>query len=241
MKRIVVSHQKLTTTNWEQSSKLILLQLHEKMLKNSMLTILWSFGIWGKLERWKSLISGCFMSGLKIRKIVILKHVLFILHNNKEPFLNRIVTCDKKWILCGNRQCPAQWLDWEAPKHFPKPNLHQKKVMVTVWCSVASLIHCSFLNPSETITSEKNAQQINGTYWKLQCVQLALVNRKDTILQHDNAWLEVAQPRLQKLNELGYEVLHHGPYSPDLSPANTSLSISTTFWRENTSTSSRRQ
>ena len=33
--------------------------------------------------------------------------------------------------------------------------------MVTVWCSVASLIHYSFLNPSETITSEKYAQQID--------------------------------------------------------------------------------
>ena len=240
MKRIVVSHQKLTTTNWEQSSKLILLQLHEKMLKNSMLTILWSFGIWGKLERWKSLISGCFMSGLKIRKIVILKHVLFILHNNKEPFLNRIVTCDKKWILCGNRQCPAQWLDWELQSTSQSQTWTQNSHghLPVVCCLFAPL---SFLNPSETITSEKYAQQINGTYWKLQCVQLALVNRKDTILQHDNAWLEVAQPRLQKLNELGYEVLHHGPYSPDLSPANTSLSISTTFWRENTSTSSVRQ
>ena len=26
------------------------------------------------------------------------------------------------------QQWPAQWLDWEeAPKHFPKPNLHQKR------------------------------------------------------------------------------------------------------------------
>ena len=53
----------------------------------------------------------------------------------------------------------AQWLDLEeAPKHFPKLNLHQKKVMVTVRWSAACLIHHSFLNPSETITSEKYAQ-----------------------------------------------------------------------------------
>ena len=50
-----------------------------------------------------------------------------ILHNN-EPLLNRIVTCDKKGIVYEN----WQWSDQaEAPKHFPKPNLHQKKVMVT--------------------------------------------------------------------------------------------------------------
>ena len=44
------------------SSKLILLQLHEKLPKNSTLTILWSFGIWSKLERWKGSISDCLMS-----------------------------------------------------------------------------------------------------------------------------------------------------------------------------------
>ena len=50
-----------------------------------------------------------------------------ILCNYNETFLHWIVTCDKKWILYDNWQQPAQWLDQEeAPKHFPKPNLHQK-------------------------------------------------------------------------------------------------------------------
>ena len=49
-----------------------------------------------------------------------------ILYNN-ESFLNRIVMCDK-WILYGNTEWLAQWLvQEEASKHFPKPNLHQKK------------------------------------------------------------------------------------------------------------------
>ena len=56
-------------------------------------------------------------------------------------------------------------------------------------------------------------------HWKLQCLQLALVNRMGPIL-HDNAWLHVAQPTLQKLNELGYKALPHPPYSLDLSPVN---------------------
>ena len=71
------------------------------------------------------------------------------------------MTCDKKWILCDNRQQLTQWLDREeAPKHFPKPNLHPKKDHGH-WWSAASLIEYTFLNPSETITSEKYAQQIN--------------------------------------------------------------------------------
>ena len=96
---------------------------------------------------------------------------------------------------------PAQWLNpEEAPKHFPKPNLHQRKVMVTVWWSAAYLIHYSFLSPGETITSEKYAQQINEMHQKLQCLQPALVNRKSPILLHNNAQLRIVQPALQKWN-----------------------------------------
>ena len=45
------SPQKLTTTNWERSSKPILLLLHTELLKSSISTILQLFGVWSKLER----------------------------------------------------------------------------------------------------------------------------------------------------------------------------------------------
>jgi len=64
----------------------------------------------------------------------------------------------------------SQWLvQKEAPKHFPKPNLYQKKTaVVTVWWCAAGLIQYSFLNPGETITSDKYFHQVNEMYWKLQ-------------------------------------------------------------------------
>ena len=79
MNSIVASHQKLIITNWEQSSKLILLQLHGKLLKNSTSIFLWSFGIWSKLEGWKSLINDCLMSWLK-KKIIVLKCRLLLFY-----------------------------------------------------------------------------------------------------------------------------------------------------------------
>lgn len=141
-----------------------------------------------------------------------------LLRNKNDPFLDRIVTCDEKWILYDNRRRSAQWLDSdEAPQHFPKPKLHQKKIMVTVWWSAAGLIHHSFLNPGETITADRYCQQIDEMHQKLQRLCPRLVNMKGPILLHDNARPHVAQPTLQKLNELGYETLPHPPYSPDLS------------------------
>ena len=85
-----------------------------------------------------------------------------------------------------------------------------------LWSLFGGLIHPSFLNPGETITSEEYTQQINEMHQKLEHPQPALVNRKGPDLLHDNTQLHVTQPMLQKLNELGYEVLLHLPYSPDL-------------------------
>ena len=93
--------------------------------------------------------------------------------------------CDKKWTVYNNRWWPAQRLDRkEAPKHFPKPNVHQNKVMVTVWWSAAGLIHYSFLNPEEAVTSEKYAKQISEMHQKLQHLQPTLVNRMSSILHN---------------------------------------------------------
>ena len=82
--------------------------------------------------------------------------------------------------------------------------------------SAALLIHYNLRNPRETITSKKYAQQIHEIHQKLQCLQTALVKRRDPILLHNNTWLHVAQSVLQKLNKLGYKVLPHLSYSPDL-------------------------
>lgn len=55
-----------------------------------------------------------------------------LLRNTNDPLLDRIVTCDEKWLLYDNFKRSAQWLDRdEPPKHFPKPNVHPKKTMVT--------------------------------------------------------------------------------------------------------------
>ena len=142
-----------------------------------------------------------------------------LLRNNNDPFLDRIVTYDEKWILYNNLRRSGQWLGRnQAPQHFPKPTHHQKKVMVTVWWFVAGVIHHSFLNPCETITAKKYCHQIDEMHQKLRRMCPRLVNMKGPILLHDNARLHVAQPTLQKLNELGYEALPHPAYSPDLSP-----------------------
>lgn len=142
-----------------------------------------------------------------------------LLRNKVDPFLERIVTCDEKWVVYDNRKRSSQWLDHgEAPRHFPKPKLHQRKVMLTVWWSMSGLIHYSFLKQNETITAEKYVQEIDEMNNKLLRLNPALVNRKGQIMLHDNARPHVSKMTVQKLHDLGYEILPHPPYSPDLSP-----------------------
>ena len=107
---------------------------------------------------------------------------------------------------------------WESSKVLSNAKLAPKNLLVTVWQFDAHLIHSTYLNPSETITSKKYAQPIDEMHSTLQHLQPALVNRKGPILLHNKAQPHFAQPMVEKLNELGYKVLPHLPYSPDLLP-----------------------
>lgn len=147
-----------------------------------------------------------------------------IIRNENDPFLSRIVTCDEKWIAYDNRRRSAQWLDAdERPKQMPKPSLHPKKTMITVWWSAAGVIHYDFLKHGETITAQSYCQQIETMHRKLLDTQPGLVNRKGPILLHDNARPHVSKMTVQKLHELKYEILPHPAYSPDLSPTDYHL------------------
>ena len=164
------------------------------------------------------------------------------LHNNG-LFLHWIATYNEKWILHDNQWWPAQWLDWEeAPKHFPKPNLNQKKKSWSLWWSAACLIHYNLLNPSETITSEKHAQQIDelhqklqwfsSRHWSAEWAQFSTTVPCCTLHnQCFRSWMSWT---------VKFCLICH-VHLTSCQLTTTSSSISTTFCRENASTTSRMQ
>uniref|UniRef100_A0A0N5CHJ6 HTH_48 domain-containing protein n=1 Tax=Strongyloides papillosus TaxID=174720 RepID=A0A0N5CHJ6_STREA len=125
-----------------------------------------------------------------------------ILRNKNDPFFDRLITCDGKWILYDNSKRSGQWLDKdEAPKQFPKPKLSPKKLLISVWWSAAGIIHYEFLKPGETIDSVSYCQLIEKMHQKLSQKRPAVVNRKGPIFLHDNAKPHVSKMILQKLCE----------------------------------------
>ena len=201
-----------------RSSKLMLLQLHEKLPKNSTSTILQSVSIWSKLEKWNSLISGYLMSWLQVKKIIILKCCLLLFYAAKTNhfWIGLWHAMNSAFYMTTGNDQLSGWTE----KKLQSTSQSQRKVMVTVWWAAARLIHYSFLNPGTTITFEKYVQQMNEMPRKWQLLQPALANRTGPILLHDSAWLYIAQPELPQLNKLGYEVMLHPPYSPDFLPPN---------------------
>jgi len=173
-----------------RSSKLILLQLHEKLSKNSMSTVLWSFGIWSKLKRWKSSISGCLMRWLKIKKRVILKRhlLLFFATNHFSIGLWRVMKSG--FYMITNDDQLSGWTEKKLQSTSQSQTCTKKSHghRFVVCCLSDPL---QLLNLRETITSGKHAQQINEMHWKLQRLQLALVNRMGPIL-HTTTWPHIA-------------------------------------------------
>lgn len=109
-------------------------------------------------------------------------------HHKSDPFLNRIIIFDGKWIQYGNRKCSPQWLDKdESPKPTPKRSIHQKKLMVNVWRSSAGVGHYKFIKQGSSITAEIYCNQLDKMMLKLKGKQPRLVNRPTPILVLDNA------------------------------------------------------
>ena len=94
--------------------------------------------------------------------------------------------------------------DWETSLSF--------LISFPVWCTTAFRILVKPLHLrrllSQLMRYTKNCNAAAST-----------CQRKGPILLHNNAWPHLPQPTLQKLNALGYKVLLHPPYAPDLSPS----------------------
>ena len=89
---------KLTTTDGEQSLKLILLQRHKKLPEKSTVnhsTVIWPLKQIGKVnkpDKWTHELTE--NQNYHFKELCCL-----ILHNNNELFLNLTVICNEQWIL----------------------------------------------------------------------------------------------------------------------------------------------
>ena len=78
-----------------------------------------------------------------------------------DPFLDKIITGDEKWITYDNVACKRQWVDEDKSPHpDPKPEVRGRKIMLYVWWDCRGIIHLERLNRNETVTADLYLQQL---------------------------------------------------------------------------------
>lgn len=133
-------------------------------------------------------------------------------------WLSNLVTGDEKWTLYLNYHHGRQWLkSGNTDKKVPKTELHPKKVMLCVWWSMAGVVHWELLPTNTTVNAQVYCNQLDTVAAKLR-------GKMDKIyFLHDNARPHIANVTRQKLQELGWIILAHPPYSPDMAPTDYHL------------------
>lgn len=147
--------------------------------------------------------------------------VQLLSRSRRMDWLDLIVTGDEKWVLYANHSRKRQWVSvGEQAEPEPKPELHQRKVMLSVWWNVHGVIHYELLPAGATITAISYCDQLQRVQHALQ---RARPQQEKVYFLHDNARPHSAKMTRQKIIELGWEQLPHPPYSPDLAPTDYHL------------------
>jgi len=138
--------------------------------------------------------------------------------NEREPFLENIVTGDEKWVPFKNPDHHNQWLSpGQASTSTPVKDFRQEKRLLCVFWDRRRVIHWELLEKGQTVNAAFYCEQLSRLRDKMRYRQ------NPVILLHDNARPHTARLTTNKLTEFDWEHLEHPPYSPDLAPSDFHL------------------
>jgi len=138
------------------------------------------------------------------------------LRPHRQEFLNQIITGDEKWALYSTPTRKHQWKGRGEPTQAdPKPDAHPPKVMLSFFWDSQGILLLEFLPLNVTVTAAFYSAQLQRL---AAAVQQKRPGRTEVCLLHDNARPHMAKLTRATLEELGWEVLPHPAYSPDMAP-----------------------
>ena len=92
--------------------------------------------------------------------------------------------------------------------------------MLSIWWDYKGVVYFKLLlNNWRTINLDVYCQQLVKLEETIKQKRPELTNRKGIVFHHDDARPRVSLATRTKLLELGWEVMSHPPYSPDLAPS----------------------
>ena len=93
------------------------------------------------------------------------------------------------------------------------------KVMGIVFWDAEGLILAEFLEPGQTVTAARYVQTLH----KLHCALRDKHPERNIIILHDNTRPLAARLTSEAITKMGWEVLPHTSYSPDMAPSDYHL------------------
>lgn len=147
--------------------------------------------------------------------------------HNRLP-LHKIVTHDQSWIFYDGRVCRKQWLSpGEAGEKVPKRDIHGKKQMLCLYWCMAGPLYWELLEPGQTFNSDVYCRHMDNVQTVLDRMEAAGEWEGPVKLLQDNARPHKSRRSTHHVQEtLGWEVLDHPPYSPDVAPSDYHVFLS---------------
>lgn len=147
---------------------------------------------------------------------------LELFNRNRSEFLRRYVTIDETWIHHYTPESSRQSSEWTArDEPNPKRGKTQQsagKVMASVFWDAHGIIFIDYLGKGKTINSDYYIALLQRLKDEIAKKRPHL-KKKKVLFHQDNAPCHKSMKTMAKLHELGFELLPHPPYSPDLAPS----------------------
>lgn len=162
----------------------------------------------------------------RLQRKAISSELLERFNADGENFLAKIVTGDETWAHHFEPETKRQPMEWHHPqspgrKKF-KTTPSAGKVMITVFWDIEGVILVDVMPRGETINSQayiKTLKKLNQRFRRVRPHK----NPADLLLLHDNARPHTSLATREAITKLGWTVLPHPPYSPDLAPSDFHL------------------
>ena len=159
----------------------------------------------------------------KARRLDVCRELLQLYEEQGDHFLDRLVTQDESWLnFCEptTKQSSMQWKHPDSPrprKFLQKPSVN--KVLYSFFWDSQGIILQWPVEKGVTINGQYHANLLRDHLHPALKRERRGRITAGVLLQQDNAPPHISQVGMAAVAELGYTLVPHPPYSPDLAPS----------------------
>jgi len=139
-----------------------------------------------------------------------------------DDFFDRLITMDECWVYHYDPETKEESKQWKhADSPSPKKAKVQPssgKVMLSVFWDCHGVILTDYAHKGQTITGQYYRDLLTKLRESIKKKRRGMLS-KGVRLLHDNAPAHSAHETVAHAAALGYHILPHPPYSPDLAPS----------------------